>query len=414
MIGRHQLAVAPRITLSSLARAGLAQFESRPHLISELRARLCSEFSASGCLLTDSGTSALVLALRMLLPRGGIIGLPGYGCVDITSAVEFAGVQARLYDIDPTTLSPDLDSVRRVLARGVDALLVAHYYGYPAELPAVRSLASQYGVPVLEDAAQASGGYLEGERLGALGEISILSFGRGKGLFGGRGGALLVRSSAWNRCLRDRAPLGARRGTAELLAAASQWVLGRPELYGIPASIPTLRLGEMVYHPAHEPRALSRVAASLTLTALAQESRDRQSRARKASALHILASEAHDITPIRPIDGAEPGYLRFAVLDRLRSRRVATRLGVMSGYPQTLREQPELCAHLMPGEPPTPGASELRESLFTLPTHAFVTKRDFVALHRWMHGDARLEAAHTATAGRRPALEDPAYGGFGR
>ena len=412
MIRRHQLAVAPRITLSSLARAGVAQLDPRLRVVSELQAKLRSQFSASRCLLTDSGTSALVLALRMLLPRGGVVGLPGYGCVDITSAVKFAGVDARLYDIDPATLSPDLDSVKRLLKRGVNALLVAHYYGYPADVPAVRSLASEYGVPVLEDAAQAAGGYLHGERLGALGEVSVLSFGRGKGLFGGGGGALLVRSPERN-CLEDLAPLGRAHGVSELLAAGAQWLLGRPRLYGIPASIPSLRLGEMVYHPAHEPRSLSSVAASLTLTALANERHDRQSRARKASVFHALATDADGLTPIHPIDGGDPGYLRFAVLDRSRSRRVAGSLGVMSGYPRTLREQMELRPHLMAGEPATPGATELRESLFTLPTHAFVTKMDFVALQTWMHAAAHPYATERATT-RQLGLESPMYEGSRR
>src|ERR1051326_719224 len=278
MIGRHQLAVAPRITLSSLARASVAQFDRRATVVSELEKKLRHEFSASACVLTDSGTSALVLALRLLLPRGGIVGLPGYGCVDITSAVKVAGLQARLYAIDPATLSPDLDSVKRLLERGVDALLAAHYYGYPADVPAVRSLASQYGVPVLEDAAQASGAFLNGERVGALGEVSVLSFGHGKGLFGGRGGALLVRSTGGHRCPEQSSSLGDRRGIAELLAAAGQWGFGRPGLGAIPASIPSRRRGEGGSRPAQEPRSLSRVAASLTLTALANEARDRQSR----------------------------------------------------------------------------------------------------------------------------------------
>jgi perosamine synthetase len=413
MIGRHQLAVAPRITLSLLARAGVAQFEPRSSIVSELEARLRTEFSASGCVLTDSGTSALVLALRLLLPRGGVVGLPGYGCVDITSAVKFAGLQARLYDIDPATLSPDLDSVKSLLERGVDALLVAHYYGYPADVPAVRSLASQHGVPVLEDAAQASGAFLNGERVGALGEVSVLSFGRGKGLFGGRGGALLVRSNESQRHPEEMGSLGDRRGIAELLAAAGQWVLGRPELYAIPASIPSLRLGEMVYHPAHEPRSLSRVAASLTLTALANEARDRQSRARKASVLRALVSDVEYLTPVQPIEGSDPGFLRFAVIDRSHSRRVAGRLGVMPGYPRTLFEQAELAPNLMPGEPATPGATRLRESLLTLPTHPFVTAIDFLDLQEWMHRAPFAPAEEAAPPGR-PGLKDPVYGALGR
>ena len=412
MIGRHQLAVAPRITPASLARAAIAPLDYRSRLLSAVETKLRDKFSASTCVLTDSGTSALVLALRLLLPRGGIVGLPAYGCVDITSAVKFAGLRARLYDIDPATLSPDLDSVRRLLERGVNALLIAHYYGYPADLPAARSLASQFDVPILEDGAQASGGCLDGKRLGALGDLSILSFGRGKGLFGGRGGALLVRSSKWDHRLEHIGSLGRRHGIAELIAVAGQWVLGRPSLYAIPASIPSLRLGEMVYHPAHEPQALSRVAASLTLNALDNEASERHSRVRKASVLHALASTADDLEPIQPIQGAEPGYLRLAVLDRSRSRRAASQLGVMPGYPRTLREQSELTPHLLSGEPSTPGATELRDSLFTLPTHAFVTRKDFVALQEWMNADEH--PAPLREANGRPALESPAYEGSSR
>jgi dTDP-4-amino-4,6-dideoxygalactose transaminase len=381
--------------------------------VSELQQKLRDEFSASTCVLTDSGTSALVLALRLLLPEGGVVGLPGYGCVDITSAVKFAGIAARIYDVDPATLSPDLDSVRMLLKRGVNSLLVAHYYGYPADLPAVRSLASQYGVPILEDAAQASGGLLDGKRLGALGDLSILSFGRGKGLFGGRGGALLVRSGELTGRPGGLPSLGDRRGIYDLLGVAAQWALGRPTLYGIPASIPSLRLGKMVYHPAHEPRPLSRVAASLTLSALENEPADRRSRVRKASVLEALASVADLLTPIQPIEGADPGYLRLALLDRSRSRRAASRLGVMPGYPRTLREQSELTPHLLPGEPMTPGATELRELLFTLPTHAFVTRKDLLALHEWMNGRERTPAKLRKAAGR-PGLEYSAYEGSSR
>ena len=45
--------------------------------------------------------------------------------------------------VDPATLSADLDSVARVLDRGANTVVVAHLYGYPADLPAVRALAEQ-------------------------------------------------------------------------------------------------------------------------------------------------------------------------------------------------------------------------------------------------------------------------------
>ena len=66
-----------------------------------------------------------MLALRALVPAGGTIAYPSYACIDLTTAALGANVRVRLYDIDPVTLSPDLDSLRAAVARGVDAILHA-------------------------------------------------------------------------------------------------------------------------------------------------------------------------------------------------------------------------------------------------------------------------------------------------
>ena len=70
----------------------------------------------------------------------------------------------------------------------------------------------------------------------------------------------------------------------------------------------------------------------------------------------------------------------------------------MRGYPQTLHEQAELAPQLQSGEPPTPGADDLRKSLFTLPTHSYVKGVDFVALHSWMHDVIRDSQSSVAGA----------------
>ncbi|HKW48598.1 MAG TPA: DegT/DnrJ/EryC1/StrS family aminotransferase [Gemmatimonadaceae bacterium] len=397
MIPRHQLAVAPRITLPSLLEASASLCSSSTAPLDIFAANLQREFSAPRCVLTDSGTSALVLALRLLVGKNGTVALPGYGCVDITSAVRCAGIRARLYDVDPRTLSPDLDSVLGALTQGVDAILVAHYYGYPADITGIRALAAAWNVPVLEDAAQAAGGTLDGARLGSLGDVSVLSFGRGKGLFGGRGGALLVRSAELVERMPTALPLGRRRGFGDVAAAMAQWALGRPTLYAVPASLPWLHLGEMVYRPAHEPRGLSHAAATLANWSLANEQNDRRLRSRRAEVLDRIAAEAESVHAIRSIDGGTSGYLRFAVLDTSGSRNAAARLGVMRAYPRTLREQPELRSLLLPSQPAIAGADELTRSLFTLPTHFKVRQSDFVGLRRWLAG--RPTPSATAYAG---------------
>ena len=271
---------------------------------------LKERYGATDVLLTDSGTSALILALRATVPAGGTIAYPGYACIDLTSAAVGANVRVRLYDLDPATLSPDLESVRRVIERGVDAIVVAHLYGYPADIAAVQALAAAHGIPVIEDAAQGAGGTLNGARLGSIGDISVLSFGRGKGMTAGSGGALLVRTprlAEWMR--RVRGELGApARGGREVVALAGQWLFARPLLYRLPAAIPALKLGEMVYKPPQQPRAMRLTAAAILTTALQMDQGEVRARCVRASDLLSRINGMSRLRPIRALPAANPAF----------------------------------------------------------------------------------------------------------
>ena len=398
-MSRYQLAVCPSISPTSLLRAGYRSIGRPADVLDDAGAELRRRFGATAYVLTDSGTSALVLALRLMVGERGVVALPGYGCVDLAAAVRFAGVQVRLYDVDPGTLSPDLQSVQQVLRRGVDAVLVAHFYGYPADVSSVRRLAASYGVPVLEDAAQAAGGSIGGIPLGTLGDLAVLSFGRGKGLFAGCGGALMAFAPTWSDRVASLGTLRSRRGLRNLVAASVQWALGRPEIYALPASLPWLHLGEMIYRPAHEPAALAGSAAALLRSAIADEPRDRARRQRNAAMLGaFVTTSGRQLRPVQAPAAGESGFLRYAVLDESGNRAPAPRLGVMRGYPRTLHEQVELRPQLLAGEPATPGATELRRTLFTLPTHSRVTERDLRDLNEWISRTAFVAPARGGEA----------------
>jgi hypothetical protein len=354
-------------------------------VVRELEATVAQRYGGAAVALTDSGTSALVLALRHFVGAGESVAFPGYACVDLAAAARCAGVRVRLYDLEPETLAPDMRSLEAALRRGVRAVVVVHLYGYPVDVAAVSALARRHGAAVIEDAAQGAGGTMRGVRLGAQGDASILSFGRGKGLGGGGGGALVVHHApeaerfAAARPRSDASPAGWR----VVAASAVQWMLGRPQLYAIPSAMPFLKLGEMVYHSAHEPDAISVASSTLVRDALRHEGAVAARRRQAASVLAGGLRDATGLVPIHAIEGAQPGYLRFAVLDRSGQREPAPRLGVLRGYPRALREQPELAPVLHDGEPATPGALELRASLFTLPTHGLVMNRDLRAAIAW-------------------------------
>lgn len=347
---------------------------------------LSRQYDARAVALTDTGTSALLLLLQKLVPRGGTIGLPGYACIDLTTAAVGAGVRVRLYDLDSSTLSPDLDSVRSMIQRGVDAIVVAHLLGYPADVPAVRQLAAEHGIPVIEDAAQGSGGALNGKALGALGDGSILSFGRGKGTTAGFGGAILARTSEladWTSGLRSRLRPKSR-GVAAVVSVVAQGVFSHPLLYAIPASIPALRLGEMVYHPPHVPHAMTVGSAAILEFTLGLAQREAAARRERAKELLTAVRAARGITPVRPIGGGEPGYLRLAILTSFGSRGQRADLGAVRCYPMTLDEHVQLHPLLHTGEVAGSGSRHLRDSLITVPTHSGSGHAYRAALAEWL------------------------------
>jgi hypothetical protein len=361
---------------------------------------LRSRYGSVDALLTDSGTSALILALRRVLPPGGTVAYPAYACIDLTTAALGANVHVRLYDIDPATLSPDLDSLRATIRRGVDAIVVAHLYGYPADMIGVRKLAAEQGIPVIEDAAQGAAGTLCGEPLGSLGDVAILSFGRGKGTTGGSGGAILVRTPAladWTSSVRSDLRAGSRAGV-ELLSLAAQRMLSHPYLYALPASIPGLKLGEMVYHPPREPRAMSAASVAILRWTLGLEAREVSHRRARAKDLLSRMGKIEGVKAVRSIPGGESGFLRAALIDTAGTREPRIDLGALRGYPMTLDQHPQLQPLLLAGERAEKGSQFLRDHLFTAPTHSHVGQSDLGRLTEWLDRrevESRVLAAAT-------------------
>jgi perosamine synthetase len=347
---------------------------------------LCARYSADEALLTNSGTAALILALRRILPPGGTVAFPGYGCVDLTSAAVGANARVRLYDLNPGTLSPDLSSVRRVCGQGVDAIVVAHLYGYPADVPGVQKIASEFGIPVIEDAAQGAGGMLDERLVGSFGDIGILSFGRGKGMTSGAGGAVLVRTPAlatWVRQVRSEFGAAPAGGLA-VMTLAAQSLLGHPSVYRLPASIPTLKLGEMVYHPPTAPRSMSIAAAAILQRALELDPPEVAGRRARAERLLSVVSGSTSIRPATAIAGGEPGFLRLALLDSSGGKLPCPSIGALRGYPITLEQHLPLREALLAGERAGRGSEYLRDHLFTLPTHSRVKSADLANVQQWL------------------------------
>lgn len=368
--------------------AAFATSDPRPALATDLR----REYQATEVTLTASGTDALTLALMIAArARPGLpCALPAYGCYDLATAAIGAGVRVRLYDLDPITLQPAPASLERALSGGVSALVVAHLFGVPVPMDAMRHAAGSVGALLIEDAAQGNGGTWQGRPLGAHGDLGILSFGRGKGETGGTGGALMVHSAgALQHDLRTLMSPSHGGATIAGLKLAAQWLLGRPALYAIPSALPMLRLGETIYKTPTAPRAMSAGAARVlrhTRRASAGEAR-----ARRANAERLLRSLGeHASVACGASARATAGWLRFPILvDATPGQLAAGRaLGIIRGYPIALRDLEPL-RPLLDDLTATPGATRMARVLHTLPTHGLLGEGDLRALEQWLSSVVR-------------------------
>jgi hypothetical protein len=300
-----------------------------------------------------------------------IVALPAYCCYDVATAAVGANARVALYDVLPKTLGPDFESLRRAMEAGARTLVVAHLYGIPVDLSRSRELAEEFDAVLVEDAAQGAGGSWQGRPLGAWGDLGVLSFGRGKGRTGGGGGAVLANTLRGESLLASLPiPSPASGGGLGLIAKLlAQWAFGRPSLYGMPASLPFLGLGETKYK---EPWSVTGMAPGPAAALLANwEMSKGEEEKRIVQALRFKELDLKGCIDLGLRSISKPGFIRYPVLklsasDRNSDRSVELKLGCEKGYPKTLDKLDSLRDRLV-YRAMCPGAEQLTMRLRTLP-----------------------------------------------
>jgi dTDP-4-amino-4,6-dideoxygalactose transaminase len=195
-LGRHELNYLHKAVEDNwVAPAGpnLAGFE----------ADLCAFTGVAHAVALTSGTAAIHLGLRLLgVGPGDEVLCPSFTFVATASPILYCGAapvfvdsEADTWNICPARLREAIaDRVR--LGKKPKALLLVHLYGMPAKLDELLAVAQEYGIAVLEDAAEALGARYRGQPLGSFGQVSVFSFNGNKILTTSGGGALLTPDAA--------------------------------------------------------------------------------------------------------------------------------------------------------------------------------------------------------------------------
>lgn len=106
----------------------------------------------------------------------------------------FVDSEKDTWNMDPVLLEEAIKDRLRKTGKLPKAIIPVHLYGMPAKMDEIMDIAGRYGIPVLEDAAEALGSELNGRKCGTFGELAALSFNGNKMITTSGGGALICRT----------------------------------------------------------------------------------------------------------------------------------------------------------------------------------------------------------------------------
>ena len=178
--------------------------------VEEFERNFATATGAKHCVGVNSGTSALHLALICAGVEAGdeVITVP-MTFIATSWAVSYCHATPVYVDVDPDTCTIDTRQVEKKITKRTKALLPVHLYGQPADLEPLMSISTRYGIPLVEDVAQAHAATYRGRPVGTFGQTGCFSFYPGKNLGAyGEAGAVVTNDDSVAsrlRALRDHA-----------------------------------------------------------------------------------------------------------------------------------------------------------------------------------------------------------------
>ena len=184
--------------------------------VDELERRVADYTGALHAVAVVNGTAALHMALLLVgvRPEDEVL-TQALSFVATANAIRYCGASPVFLDVEEESLglSPDAlrhfldtrtercgsDRFNRITGRRIGACLPMHTLGHPLRIEAVAEICQGYGLPLVEDAAEALGSRYQGRHVGTFGRIGVLSFNGNKIITTGGGGMLLCDDQALAR-----------------------------------------------------------------------------------------------------------------------------------------------------------------------------------------------------------------------
>ncbi len=185
--------------------------------VSNFEKEFANYCGAKYCVSVGNGLDALVLILRAyiemeIMSEGDEVIVPANTFIASILAISYNRMVPILVEPDILTYNIDPLKIEEKITPRTKAIMAVHLYGQTAAMDQVRAIASNHGLKVIEDAAQAHGAMYHGKKTGNLGDASGFSFYPGKNLGAlGDGGAVTTGDGNLAECIRALSNYGSHK-----------------------------------------------------------------------------------------------------------------------------------------------------------------------------------------------------------
>lgn len=162
---------------------------------------------------TVNGTAALHIALKLVgVDQGDEVITQSLSFVATCNAISYCGAKPVFVDVDRETLGMSPDSLRAFLTaettltsagcinnstgKRIAAAVPMHTFGHPCRIDEIAKICQEFGIPLIEDAAESLGSYFQGKHTGTFGKLAAFSFNGNKTITTGGGGMIITDDEA--------------------------------------------------------------------------------------------------------------------------------------------------------------------------------------------------------------------------
>ncbi|MDO8626792.1 MAG: UDP-4-amino-4,6-dideoxy-N-acetyl-beta-L-altrosamine transaminase [Candidatus Magasanikbacteria bacterium] len=171
--------------------------------VEEFEQALAEYCGARFAVVTSSGTSALHTAYAAVgLSAGDEIISSPITFPATTNAALWQGAKPVFVDVESKTGNINVDLIKASITSKTKAIVPVDYTGRPVNLAAIKKLAQQHNLVVIEDACQALGATYHGKKIGSISDLTVFSFHPVKSITTGEGGAVLTDNENWYKKMK--------------------------------------------------------------------------------------------------------------------------------------------------------------------------------------------------------------------